>query len=245
MNRPAPALLKPRKSPRQARSAVTIEAIHTATIQVLLADGVSRLTTTRVAERAGVSVGTLYQYYPHKQALLFALVERKFATIEAAMRAAGERLMGRDLATIADGLVTAWLDAKMEDMLASRAIYGISAEFDISDLMGRAARDMAALIADLLRAAPGADFADRDAVAFTLTALLGGSVRVVMEAEAGTEGLDRLRRELPRACHAYLAAADRGGRVVADLSHPADVAEPRAPGPGGQGTVTMPCGGFG
>ena len=54
--------LNPRKKPAQSRSKVTVDAIFEATIQVLLADGLQRLTTTRVAERAGVSVGTLYQY---------------------------------------------------------------------------------------------------------------------------------------------------------------------------------------
>ena len=57
--------LKPRKTPRQARSAATVEAIFEATIQVLLVDGYAGLTTTRVAGRAGVSVGTMYQYFPH------------------------------------------------------------------------------------------------------------------------------------------------------------------------------------
>ncbi|QUT03870.1 TetR/AcrR family transcriptional regulator [Sphingobium phenoxybenzoativorans] len=209
MNRPAPSLLKPRKAPQQARSAATIEAIHIATIQVLLAGGVGRLTTTRVAERAGVSVGTMYQYYPHKQALLFALVERQFDLIESAMQAAAERLMGCDLQTIAAGLATAWLDAKMADRVASRAIYGIAAEFDLSELMSRAASCMAQMIDALLANAPGAHFADRASVAFMLAALLGGSVRVVMEAEASEDNFTRLRRELPQACHAYLAAANQ------------------------------------
>jgi AcrR family transcriptional regulator len=224
MNRPEPSLLKPRKTPQQARSAATIEAIHIATIQVLLAGGVGRLTTTRVAERAGVSVGTMYQYYPHKQALLFALVERQFDLIEAAMRDAGARLTGGDLKTIADGLATAWLDAKMADRVASRAIYGIAAEFDLSELMGRAAACIIEVIDDLLAAAPGTDFADRGSVAFMLAALLGGSVRVVMEADALDDNLECLRRELPRACYAYLAAANRAvieefPRVSAGLEH--------------------------
>ncbi|GLK46463.1 MULTISPECIES: TetR/AcrR family transcriptional regulator [Novosphingobium] len=214
MNRPAPDLLKPRKTPQQARSAVTIEAIHVATIQVLLADGVGRLTTTRVAERAGVSVGTMYQYYPHKQALLFALVERQFAMIESAMRDAAERLAGSDLETIANGLAIAWLDAKMADRVASRAIYGIAAEFDMSQHMKRAATCMTGMIEDLLAAAPGAKFADPASAAFMLAALLGGSVRVVMEAEGSEEAFACLRRELPRACHAYLIAAGAG---VADI----------------------------
>ena len=127
MNRPAPALLKPRKTPQQSRSAVTISAIHTATIQVLLAEGVGRLTTTRVAERAGVSVGTMYQYYPHKQALLYAIVERQLETIVDAMLAAIGRLEGGDLGSLAEGLANAWLDPKLADIIASRAIYGIAA----------------------------------------------------------------------------------------------------------------------
>ena len=71
----ARAAFEPRKTPVQARSTLTVEAISEATIQVLLTHGTDRLTTTRVAERAGVSVGTLYQYYPNKQSLLFAILE--------------------------------------------------------------------------------------------------------------------------------------------------------------------------
>jgi AcrR family transcriptional regulator len=68
--------LEPRKTPVQARSTVTVEAIYEATFQVLLAVGPDRLTTTRVAERAGVSVGTLYQYFPNKQSLLLSALEK-------------------------------------------------------------------------------------------------------------------------------------------------------------------------
>ena len=74
MTRTASPLLDPRKTPVQARSAVTVDAILSATIQVLLAEGQERLTTTRVAYRAGVSVGTLYQYFPNKQDLLRAVL---------------------------------------------------------------------------------------------------------------------------------------------------------------------------
>lgn len=207
MNRPDPTLLKPRKSPQQARSAATIEAIRQATIQVLLADGVGRLTTTRVAERAGVSVGTMYQYYPHKQALLFGIVEKQLVLIEDAMRAASDRLMGADLKTIAEGLAAAWLDAKMADRVSSRAIYAIASEFDLSTPMGRAAKMMTEMFEVLLASAPDARFADRASVAFMLAALLGGSVRMVMEADPSEDNLERLRVELPRVCHAYLAAA--------------------------------------
>lgn len=212
MNRPAPALLQPRKSPRQARSAVTIEAIHTATIQILLADGVGRLSTTRVAERAGVSVGTMYQYYPHKQALLFAIVERQLDNITSAMMAAIARLEGSDLTRVADELSAAWIDVKVADNVVSRAIYAIAAEFDLSEVIGAATDQLRRAVAGLLAATPDARFDDVETVAFMVMALLGGSVRIVMESQAHEDDLARLRRELPVACRAYLNAANEAAR---------------------------------
>lgn len=65
----------PRKRPKQERSQATVEAILTATTHILTEDGYNQLTTNRVAERAGVSIGSLYQYFPNKEALIFALAE--------------------------------------------------------------------------------------------------------------------------------------------------------------------------
>lgn len=208
MNRPAPVLLKPRKLPRQARSAATIEAVHTATIQVLQTDGARRLTTTRVAERAGVSVGTMYQYYPHKQALLFAIVERQFEQFMDAMMTATERFKGADLASVAEGLATAWLDAKTADLVSSRAIYAIAAEFDLAEHMGLAMSRMIEVIGELITAAPDSRVTDVGTAAFMVASLLSGAVRVVMEAGASESDLARLRQELPKACRAYLAATN-------------------------------------
>ena len=62
-----------RKQPQQARSAELVAAILDAAVQVLTKEGAQRFTTARVAERAGVSVGSLYQYFPNKAAILFRL----------------------------------------------------------------------------------------------------------------------------------------------------------------------------
>jgi len=64
-----------RKRPRQRRSKATVEVILRATEQCLIRYGASKLTTTLVAERAGVSIGTLYQYYPNQSSLISSLVE--------------------------------------------------------------------------------------------------------------------------------------------------------------------------
>jgi AcrR family transcriptional regulator len=62
-----------RKAPKQARSTELVSAILEAAIQVLAQEGAQRFTTARVAERAGVSVGSVYQYFPNKAAILFRL----------------------------------------------------------------------------------------------------------------------------------------------------------------------------
>ncbi|WP_144114109.1 TetR family transcriptional regulator [Paraburkholderia sp. BCC1886] len=62
-----------RKRPQQARSAQLVEDILEAAIRVLTREGARRFTAARVAEAAGVSVGSLYQYFPNKEAILFRL----------------------------------------------------------------------------------------------------------------------------------------------------------------------------
>lgn len=71
--------LRARKAPRQARSRETVDALVEAAAQVFERHGYAAGTTNRIAERAGVSIGSLYQYFPNKDALLFALVERHVA----------------------------------------------------------------------------------------------------------------------------------------------------------------------
>lgn len=68
-----PPRITSRKHPQQARSTELVAAILQAAIQVLAKEGASRFTTARVAEKAGVSVGSVYQYFPNKAAILFRL----------------------------------------------------------------------------------------------------------------------------------------------------------------------------
>lgn len=67
------APISSRRKPKQARSTELVSAILEAAIQVLAKEGAHRFTTTRVAERAGVSVGSIYQYFPNKASILFRL----------------------------------------------------------------------------------------------------------------------------------------------------------------------------
>jgi AcrR family transcriptional regulator len=67
-----------RKQPQQARAQQTVRAILEATVQILDREGLDAATTTRIAEVAGVSIGSLYQYFSHRDAILSALQDREF-----------------------------------------------------------------------------------------------------------------------------------------------------------------------
>lgn len=100
---------EPRKTPRQSRSRVTVDAILTAAAQVLAERGHDGATTARIAERAGVSIGSFYQYYPNKEALIAALIERHADDLVERMKAALDNASGLEEAIL--GLLRAGIGA--------------------------------------------------------------------------------------------------------------------------------------
>ena len=76
-----------RKEPRQSRAKETVEVLLTAAARILTSEGFEALTTNRVATVAGVSVGSLYQYFPNKEALVRALCERHTRGVRDRIRA--------------------------------------------------------------------------------------------------------------------------------------------------------------
>ena len=84
--------IRQRKRPVQERSQATVDAVLEATLQVLKKDGYLALTTTQVAKRAGVSVGTLYQYFPDKASLVVALKVSYFEQMVTAVQSAAREV---------------------------------------------------------------------------------------------------------------------------------------------------------
>ena len=80
------APISSRRQPKQARSTDLLAAILQAAVQVLAKEGAHRFTTTRVAERAGVSVGSVYQYFPNKASILFRLQSDEWRQTSEMMR---------------------------------------------------------------------------------------------------------------------------------------------------------------
>ena len=199
------ALLEPRKSPVQARSAASVDAILEATIQVLLGVGKERLTTTRVAFRAGVSVGTIYQYFPNKSALLQAALKRHLDEVTDAVERVCREQMGNSLGGMATALVTAFLKAKMRDAKASVALYSVSSDVDGAKIVQQAGVRSNKAIVDMLAAAHEPLTKDPQLVASMLQAAMAGVSRHLLESDTPEIQLDTLRQELISLVTAYLA----------------------------------------
>ena len=198
---------EPRKTPVQARSTVTVDAIYEAAIQVLLDGGLDRLTTTRVAARAGVSVGTLYQYFPNKQALLIAVLDQHLTRLYDAIERACIENRNGPLATMVEAVVQSFVSAKMDRADTSTALYLIAGQLGGATLVRKLSKRGHAALASLLTTAPGVHFEDVHFVAFMLFSAIAGATRAVLEAGASPKMVRHLRQHLTLLCTAYVASA--------------------------------------
>jgi AcrR family transcriptional regulator len=196
--------LEPRKMPVQARSTVTVEAIYEATFQVLLAVGPDRLTTTRVAERAGVSVGTLYQYFPNKKSLLLSVLEKHLDQVAGAVELACRRNRGQQVSTMIESVVEAFVDAKMKRSDISMALYATAVGVQERALVNKVGKRARAAMASMLATAPNTRFADLPFTSLMLLSAMGGATRAVLEAGPSPGMVRSLRKQLVLLCRGFL-----------------------------------------
>jgi AcrR family transcriptional regulator len=202
--RSAPIVFEPRKSPVQARSAASVDAILDATIQVLLRAGREALTTTRVAARAGVSVGTLYQYFPNKNALLQAALRRHLDEVTEAVERICREQQGKRLGAMACALVDGFLDAKMKDPKTSVALYSVSSDVDGARIAKRMALRSNEAIAAMLKTSCDPMGKDPQLVASMLQGTMAGISRKLLESSDPEKQLASVREELIFLVRGYL-----------------------------------------
>jgi AcrR family transcriptional regulator len=106
---------QPRKQAVQERSLATVEAILAATARILVKDGYDRASTNRVALAAGVSIGSLYQYFPSKEALVAALIERHVEQMSGVAIEAFPRLVAMPLGEAVREIVRLMVEAHAVD----------------------------------------------------------------------------------------------------------------------------------
>lgn len=101
----------PRKLASQERSRSTVDALLEATARILVKEGYDRASTNRIAEMAGVSIGSLYQYFPSKEALVAAVIDRHAQEISEVTRNAVVKLAARPIEVAAREFVSVAIDA--------------------------------------------------------------------------------------------------------------------------------------
>ncbi|MGB6933032.1 MAG: TetR/AcrR family transcriptional regulator [Acidobacteriaceae bacterium] len=202
----AQAVLDPRKTPVQARSVASVDAILEATLQVLLQVGKERLTTTRVASRAGVSVGTLYQYFPNKSALLQAALRRHMVEVAEAVELVCDEQRGARLEPMVTAVITAFLTAKMKNAKTSVALYSVSADVDGAKIVQQMGTRINQAILRMLGSSSETLASDPQLVASMLQGMMAGVSRRMLESSAPEKQFEILRQELIFAACAYLDA---------------------------------------
>ena len=196
-----------RKAPLQQRSRVTVDTIVEAATRVLVRRGWARFTTNEIAEVAGVSVGSLYQYFPDKLAIAEAIRQRHLDEVLVALAGPGEEepaTLDRRVARFVDGVIAAHsIDQVLhrvlvdEVPLAPRSAYPeFEAEYQ---------RRYRALVAE--SAGPDPD-ADGDTAARMLSSAVEGAVHAA--ARRGDLETPAMRTELVRLVLAYLRARRQG-----------------------------------
>jgi AcrR family transcriptional regulator len=115
-------LTNPRKHASQERSRATVDALIEATARILVREGFDKASTNRIAEEAGVSVGSLYQYYPGKEALVAAVIDRHNQEIMQVVRGAQAEVASQPIEKAVRRLVAVAIEAHRVDPKLHRVL---------------------------------------------------------------------------------------------------------------------------
>lgn len=114
--------IKPRKSASQERSRLTVDALVEATARILMKEGYDKASTNKIAAVAGVSIGSLYQYFPSKEALVAAVIERHTQELTRVVRDALIKVVSRSIEVAAHELVSLGIEAHRVNPVLHRVL---------------------------------------------------------------------------------------------------------------------------
>jgi len=207
--------LTPRKSPSQDRARATVCALLQAAAQVLEAEGEEGLTTNKIAERAGVSIGTLYQYFPNKESLLMGLVRAHQEALHTAIVGQLARHQHLPLPELVTRVMTSMLEVFRVNVRLSVNVEKLCAslgeasglEVELEALRGWAQGVLEARAEEL--AIP-----DPELAAFMVVRSVEGVVLGAARCRPELFETDELVRQLSTLVLGYLASASAGAGAV-------------------------------
>lgn len=193
----------PRKSPRQARAQDTVAAILEAAAHILRDGELAGISTNTIAARAGVSIGSLYQYFPSKEAVLAELLRLKRRRLMERLSAAMSEEAPESLTGLADALIEVALDDQFHDARLALALEYVEASLPLDAETSAFKGALAGRFAAALRTfgVPDAETVASDLVAIGRALIDGAALR----GEADVHGL---RIRVRRAVLGYLTAGN-------------------------------------
>lgn len=211
---PPPRLIQ-RKQPRQARSIATVDDILEAAARILEERGLDAYNTNAVAERAGVSVGSLYQYFPSKDALTAALIRRSASDLVDAIEDAVAKTEGAGLESGIAELVSVAVAHQTRRPELARLLDLEEARLPMRAELEAAAESVKACVAAFLRRhEQELPLGDAESVASDLFFIVRGLVDGAGVADGGALADADLQRRVERAVRGYLAETSRPPRAL-------------------------------
>jgi AcrR family transcriptional regulator len=198
-----------RRAPIQERSQLTVEAMLDAVVKLLKRGDASSITTNRIAETAGVSIGSLYQYFPNKRAIFFALHERHIGQVDRIMHRrmaeSAESTLEELISSLIDGMVEAHAaDPELSDLLQAEVPHRADGTRDFSVRLHRAFRRALAP-----HAREFGSRTDLDMRVFFVSHMVEALGHAIVLRRPSGSSLSRARAELLRAILAYLGQNGR------------------------------------
>ena len=183
-----------------------METIFEATARIIEREGIRALNTNRIAERAGISIGTLYEYFPNKDAILVAMARRRLAEDERVVRQALAAAEADTNVSLVRSAVRAMVALQAHRPKVRRAVMAVHLANGFSSEHARSFEDIAELIAERNARLLGDKAPQLNrASLFVLTRAVNGVIRAAFEERSQLPGTTRLEDELVRLVEAYLA----------------------------------------
>lgn len=191
--------IDPRKTPTQARSQYTYGVILQASLDLLERVGLEGFTTNAIAKRAGVSIGSLYQYFPNKDAILATLVREMRTSMRDDFRRAVTNTLGLSLEASVVALINASLHHHLDNPNLTALLEKVEDELPLDAETYALKVEMSGLVVTLLKdhAIP-----DAERIAFDLIALSHGIAHAATQ--AGQDDFEDLSKRVQRAVFGYL-----------------------------------------
>jgi AcrR family transcriptional regulator len=196
-------VLLPRKQPQQARAAATVETILEAATRVLSDSSLTGFNTNRIAEVAGVSVGSIYQYFPNKASLVAALIERAQNSLASAVELSLQQSHGQQLAKVLNELIEVAIEHQFGNAVLAAALDHEEQRLPLDEVLTAAQLRIARAVQ---RALEGhIELANTPVSAITaIDCLTIAKAMIESEAARSKPDLSGLRKRVLRALQGYL-----------------------------------------